>query len=143
MKPSLCTKYHAPKAVSTQGTIGYTINGHNEAAFEDNPVHDKNSDTSRPAPWYDCSGKQPGNYEHPYDCTRFITCDAGLVAIEFDCGECSNRPEACTPQNRLVYNVTVDMCLWADETECHIGGGEEKNDRSRRKWTLANLQQLI
>lgn len=81
----------------------------------------KEAATSRPAPWYNCSGKQPGNYINPRDCTRFITCDAGLQAIEFDCGECSNRPEACTPQNRLVYNATVDQCLWADETEC-IGG---------------------
>jgi len=80
-------------------------------------------DTSRPAPWYSCSGKQPGNYINPRDCTRFITCDAGLQAIEFDCGECSNRPEACTPQNRLIYNATVDACLWADETEC-VGGGD-------------------
>jgi hypothetical protein len=80
-------------------------------------------DTSRPAPWYNCSGKQPGNYINPRDCTRFITCDAGLQAIEFDCGECSNRPEACTPQNRLVYNATVDQCLWADETEC-VGESE-------------------
>jgi hypothetical protein len=129
--------------VSTQGTIDYTVNGHNEATFEDNPIYDKDGETSRPAPWYDCSGKQPGNYENPRDCTRFITCDAGLQPIEFDCGECSNRPEVCTPQNRLVYNATVDACLWPDQTECRTGGGEEEDDRIRRKWTLAYLQQLI
>jgi len=82
------------------------------------------SDTSRPAPFYDCSGKQPGNYIHPNDCTRFIACDAGLKAIEFDCGECSNRPEVCNPQNRLTYNATLDACVWADETECVVSGGE-------------------
>jgi hypothetical protein len=163
MKSSLCTKHRAPWMASTKGTIGSIVHGHNEARFQDNPVTNaEEGDTSRPAPWYDCSGKQPGNYEHPRDCTRFITCDAGLQAIEFDCGECSNRPEACTPQNRLVYNVTVDQCLWADQTECHIPGGDDggddnddgddddddddgddKDDLSRRRWTLAKLQQYI
>lgn len=68
------------------------------------------SDTSRPAPWYDCSGKQPGNYVHPRDETRFITVDAGLQAIEFDCGSDEN-----SPTGRMIYDESLDACVPYDK----------------------------
>jgi len=108
-------KIYKMKVIEIVGVLAVTV-----VAVSGRARHTE-GDTSRPAPWYSCSGKQPGNYLHPYDCTRFIMCDAGLRAFEFDCGECSNRPEVCNPQNRLTYNATVDQCLWADETECHGG----------------------
>lgn len=88
------------------------------AVAQDHPI-------SRPAPWYDCTGMQPGNYINPRDCTSFIICDAGLQAIEHDCQKCFDYPsDACTPQGRFVYNATVDRCLPANETKCEIDDPE-------------------
>jgi len=71
-----------------------------------------------PITWYDCSRKPDGNYEHPYDCTRFISCSGG-IASERDCANCNIDPVRC-PAGRTVYNVSVDACLWADETTCSV-----------------------
>ncbi|TDD57674.1 hypothetical protein E1263_22530 [Kribbella antibiotica] len=71
-------------------------------------------DISRPHPTYDCSGNTPGNYEHPDDPTRFIKCDAGLRAIEFDCGPATPGANS-TPVGRLVYYAPYDACLDLDE----------------------------
>jgi len=70
-----------------------------------------------PIDWYDCKGQRDGNYLHPTDCTRFISCSGG-IASQRDCGPC-NIPSRCR-DGRLVYNVTVDQCLWTDETECVV-----------------------
>jgi len=67
-------------------------------------------------PWYNCAGKPDGNYEHPSDCTRFISCSGG-IASQRDCANCNIDPVRC-PAGRTVYNVSVDACLWADETTC-------------------------
>jgi len=75
-----------------------------------------------PIDWYDCSGKQDGNYVHPNDCTRFISC-SGSIASERDCADCHVDQVTC-PEGRLVYNSTVDACLYADQTRCE-GGGDD------------------
>ncbi|WP_431045718.1 chitin binding peritrophin-A domain-containing protein [Streptomyces sp. P1-3] len=36
--------------------------------------------------WYDCSGHPNGDYLHPTDETKFITCANGRHAYERDCG---------------------------------------------------------
>ncbi|WP_416483220.1 carbohydrate-binding module family 14 protein [Streptomyces sp. CL12] len=68
--------------------------------------------TSRPAPWYDCTGKQPGDYPHPKDPTRFILCDASLRAIEFDC-----PPDENSPTGRMVYDATKNQAVPYNEAE--------------------------
>lgn len=78
------------------------------------------SQASRPASWYNCEGKQPGNYRHPKDVTRYITCDAGLQAIEFDCqspaeAEVARQPHGTYASNRIFYNETVDACVYYDD----------------------------
>jgi hypothetical protein len=73
-----------------------------------------------PIDWYDCSGKEDGNYVHPTDCTRFISCSGG-IASQRDCANCNVDPVRC-PEGRTVYNATVDACLWADETTCGSSG---------------------
>jgi len=74
-----------------------------------------------PIDWYDCSGKADGNYPHPSDCTRFISCSGG-IASQRDCANCNpvTHPNGCV-DGRTVYNATVGDCLWAYETECVIG----------------------
>jgi hypothetical protein len=70
-----------------------------------------------PIDWYDCSGKADGNYVHPWECTRFISCSGG-IASERDCANCDIDPVRC-PDGRTVYDPKVDACLWADETTCN------------------------
>ena len=38
-----------------------------------------------PVPWYDCSGKEDGNYPHPSDNTKFMSCVAQHYAYEQNC----------------------------------------------------------
>ncbi|CAL8091063.1 unnamed protein product [Orchesella dallaii] len=81
-----------------------------------------------PIDWYDCTGKADGNYVHPTDCTRFISC-SGNIASQRDCANCNVDPVRC-PEGRTVYNATVDQCLWADETTCGGGdGGQPSTER--------------
>ncbi|CAL8091910.1 unnamed protein product [Orchesella dallaii] len=69
-----------------------------------------------PIDWYNCAGKPDGNYEHPWDCTRFISCSGG-IASQRDCANCDIDPVRC-PEGRTVYDPSVDACLWADQTTC-------------------------
>jgi len=78
-------------------------------------------DSEQPVDWYDCSGKDLGNYNHPHDCTKFMTC-APAGAYERDCAACHVHPDNC-PEGRLHYNEPQDKCLWADEAGCSAGGG--------------------
>ncbi|ODM90512.1 hypothetical protein Ocin01_16168 [Orchesella cincta] len=57
-----------------------------------------------PINWYDCSGEADGNYVHPYDCTRFISCSGG-IASQRDCANCDIDPVRC-PDGRLVATST-------------------------------------
>ncbi|MDX3538482.1 hypothetical protein PV721_29880 [Streptomyces sp. MB09-01] len=43
---------------------------------------------SRLVDFYDCRGKPDGNYIHPYDCTKFMSCVAGQYAYERNCADC-------------------------------------------------------
>lgn len=52
--------------------------------------------------FYDCSDKPDGNYYHPADCTRFVSCSGG-IASERDCANCNVDPERC-PLGRTVYD---------------------------------------
>ncbi|WP_167477702.1 carbohydrate-binding module family 14 protein [Nocardia arthritidis] len=49
--------------------------------------------------WYDCSGKPDGNYVHPSDPTKFITCVAEKIAYE----------RSCPPGTR--YDPDTDTCI--------------------------------
>ena len=75
---------------------------------------------SRPMPEYDCTRKEDGNYQHPYYCTKFVSCSGG-VASERECATCNVDPERC-PDGQTIYNVTLDTCTWATETECEVAG---------------------
>ena len=68
--------------------------------------------------YYDCSAKPDGNYIHPTDCTRFITCIDGK-AHDFPCPDCGrdNHPQ-CNGDEFLVYNADHDWCDWPGETPC-------------------------
>lgn len=72
---------------------------------------------------FNCKGKADGNYLHPTDCTRFMSCSAN-VGSERDCPPCDHKldPIRCKSTNRLVYSDTQDTCVWADQTECKVGG---------------------
>ncbi|CAL8111404.1 unnamed protein product [Orchesella dallaii] len=69
-----------------------------------------------PVDWYECAGKAEGNYAHPVDCTRFLTCSNGIAA-ERDCAICNYDPVLC-PQGRLVFDRETNQCLYANQAEC-------------------------
>jgi hypothetical protein len=72
--------------------------------------------------WYDCSGKSDGNYIHPTDCTKFISCVAQTHAYERDCAACHVDPVRC-PTGRTHYDHPSDACLWANEAGCVTESG--------------------
>lgn len=76
------------------------------------------ADTS--AEWYDCSGKADGNYTHPDDCTKFMSCVAQTHAYERNCGACPVDPVSC-PTGRLHYDESADACFSADKAGCVTG----------------------
>lgn len=69
--------------------------------------------------YYDCSAKENGNYLHPNDCTRFITCSNGR-ASDMACPDCDvNNIKGCQGNPYLVYDVKNDTCDWPNVTPCH------------------------
>ena len=63
--------------------------------------HDKDDIT-----YHDCSGKEDGNYMHPYDCHQFITCHNHRAA-ERECAVCYVDEETC-PDGQLYYNAPTE-----------------------------------
>ena len=78
-----------------------------------------------PIDWFDCTNKPDGNYQHPADMTRFISCSGG-IASERDCATCLVAPVRC-PAGRTVYATDVDACLWADEVKINDSGKVESD----------------
>jgi len=71
--------------------------------------------------YYDCSKNADGNYNHPTDCTRFITCHNHRAA-DMACPDCDlNNIYECAGNQYLVFNATENSCEWPRYTEC--GGG--------------------
>jgi len=68
---------------------------------------------------YDCSGREDGNYIHPSDCTKFMSCVAQQHAYERDCAACHVDENEC-PTGRLHYHHPADACLWFSEAGCVI-----------------------
>jgi hypothetical protein len=68
--------------------------------------------------YYDCQDKLKGNYTHPWDCTRFITCSNGR-ASDMACADCDkNNAQQCAGLDYLVYDKSVDRCEWPADTQC-------------------------
>jgi hypothetical protein len=67
--------------------------------------------------FYDCTGKEDGNYIHPTDCTKFISCVDQTHAYERQCPECDPNPHEC-PNGYLHYDHPSDSCLYAYEAGC-------------------------
>jgi len=67
--------------------------------------------------WYSCAGKPDGNYIHPTDCTKFMSCVAQEYAYERACPACDVNPDNC-PTGRLHYDHGEDACLWSYEAGC-------------------------
>jgi len=66
---------------------------------------------------YSCAGKADGNYIHPSDCTKFMSCVAQTYAYERDCASCHVNPTDC-PNGKTHYDHPSDACLWAWEAGC-------------------------
>eukprot|EP01121_Diplochlamys_sp_Union-15-3_P018825 TRINITY_DN693_c0_g1_i1.p1 TRINITY_DN693_c0_g1~~TRINITY_DN693_c0_g1_i1.p1 ORF type:complete len:100 (+),score=13.13 TRINITY_DN693_c0_g1_i1:39-338(+) len=69
-----------------------------------------------PASIFDCSGKADGNYNHPTDCTRFITCSNGR-ASDFACPDCGTSPK-CHGRPYLKYSSPLNYCDWPEDAAC-------------------------
>ena len=69
--------------------------------------------------YYDCSAKPNGNYIHPTDCTRFITCANGRAA-DMACPDCNAHDEKCAGERYLVWDDAEDVkrCEWPQFTPC-------------------------
>lgn len=52
--------------------------------------------------WYNCKGVTNGNYYHPCDCHKFITCSNGY-ASERNCAACMPDPVKC-PDGRTSFD---------------------------------------
>jgi len=63
-----------------------------------------------------CSSLANGNYYHPDDCNKFVSCSNRLT-YEMDCPICHVDTLTC-PDGRLVFDEASDKCLFADETTC-------------------------
>jgi hypothetical protein len=74
------------------------------------------------ADYYDCTGKPDGNYIHPTDCTKFMSCVAQTHAYERDCATCHYHPIDC-PTGKTHYHEPSDACLWASEAGCVTASG--------------------
>ncbi|CAL8133849.1 unnamed protein product [Orchesella dallaii] len=61
-----------------------------------------------PVDFYDCTGKLDGNYQHPSDCQRFMSCVGQLYAYERDCPAGLN------------YDASNDRCDWPSQVGCII-----------------------
>ncbi|MFD3720088.1 chitin binding peritrophin-A domain-containing protein [Streptomyces sp. NPDC058674] len=72
---------------------------------------------SRLVDFYSCAGKPDGNYIHPSDCTKFMSCVAQEYAYERSCADCHPNPDNC-PNGRLHYDAASDACLWSYEAGC-------------------------
>ncbi|XP_021967332.1 uncharacterized protein LOC110862441 [Folsomia candida] len=91
------------------------------AKSEENPG--RSAPRSRPnyddVTYYNCAGKPDGNYLHPFDCTRFITCHNGRTA-DMACGDCDmNNVNGCQGSKYLVYLPAKDWCEWPKDADCH------------------------
>lgn len=75
--------------------------------------------------YYDCSGKPNGNYYHPDDCTKFITCSNGY-ASERNCAACNPGDPRC-PEGRTNFDEPSDACLWPDVARCVSGSSEQSS----------------
>lgn len=73
--------------------------------------------SSRLVDFYSCAGKPDGNYIHPTDCTKFMSCVAQEYAYERDCAPCHPNPDNC-PNGKLHYDAASDACLWSYEAGC-------------------------
>lgn len=60
---------------------------------------------------FSCAGKADGNYPHPTDPTKFMSCVAGTNAYERD----------CQPRH-YVYVPEVDACLPPEEAAAYGRG---------------------
>jgi Chitin binding Peritrophin-A domain len=67
---------------------------------------------------YSCEGKDDGNYIHPTDCRKFISC-TNERAAEMDCAICHIDLTTC-PTGRLYYNSPTDSCEYLIEAGCVI-----------------------
>ncbi|MFJ3818129.1 chitin binding peritrophin-A domain-containing protein [Streptomyces sp. NPDC090056] len=78
---------------------------------------ERRAGSSRQVDFYSCAGKPDGNYIHPTDCTKFISCVAQQYAYERDCAACHPNPDNC-PNGKLHYDAASDACLWSYEAGC-------------------------
>lgn len=60
--------------------------------------------------YYDCSSKEDGNYNHPTDMTRFITCHNGRASDQA-CPSCDvNNVALCAGSAYLVFDLSKNQC---------------------------------
>jgi len=105
-------------------SLTFTVICFNSVVFTagSRPHNSKNKDVkSRPnydfIDYYDCSGKENGNYIHPTDCTRFIIC-SNTHASDMACPDCDLPNSQCLGQPYLIWDAAKDRCEWPEGTEC-------------------------
>jgi hypothetical protein len=68
--------------------------------------------------YYDCTEKPDGNYIHPTDCSRYITCSSGHAADKA-CPDCDPANVAgCQDSPYMFYDGATDRCVWPSDTAC-------------------------
>jgi hypothetical protein len=86
--------------------------------------------------YYNCTDRANGNYYHPCDCTKFITCSNGY-ATERDCAACNPGDKRC-PDGRTNFDEPSDACLWPDVARCLSHGCA---DTPPAPWTAGTCEE--
>lgn len=112
------TTSQSPSSTTVQTTLSTSTNGTTTAINSSSstsqttiktssePGTQSPSSTTSQPPVYNCSGLPDGNYQHPTNCSKFISCVAGEYAYEMDC-----------PAG-LHYDPSTDQCDYPEVAGC-------------------------
>ena len=82
-----------------------------------------------------CEGQPNGNYNHPYHCTKFVTCTNGYTSVR-DCPVCNPGDLRCS-DGRTQFDGPSDACLLPEAARCNgpaVTKLFEKSSWKRFEW---------
>lgn len=68
---------------------------------------------------FDCTGKVDGFYPHPFDCTRFVGCVAGIEAWEMPCALMNDNGDSLHYVADSGPDPKTAYCDYPEKAGCH------------------------